>query len=238
MKRSGIAFLLLALLLAGTSLAGPPLQGAYKSVDYGGVVYLGRYSEGWDAGGSAVQAGTTLNAQSWSGTVLGTQWKYWCATESMDGFIWIDNVDANGNGNRVYLKSFAGGYIWLSGSGPWANGDPDYPGVITSYNETETVTYQNWVPIAANTSVNATARFDGYDACLGFTIGNGARVGTTDLGNVKPADYPDFMDPGCGIGNRTLGAWWDFHDITLSITGCVVPVEDATWGAIKAIYSE
>lgn len=238
MMRSGIVFALLALLLAGTALAGPPLVGAYTSVDYGGPVFVGRYTEGWDAGGAAVKAGTTLNAQSWSSPLLGTQWRYWCSTEFSDGFLWINNVDANGNGNRVYLKSFMGGYIWLSGTGPWANGDAEYTGTIESYDETETVTYLNWVPVGANTSVNARARFDGYDRCMTFYIGNGYRIGTTDLGGVKPADYPTFLDPGCNP-SRTLGAWWDFHDITLSISGsCTVPTQDSTWGAIKAIYSE
>lgn len=239
MKRSGIVLsALLTLLFAGTSVAGPPLVGAYTSVDNGGLVYVGRYTEGWDAGGGAIKAGTTLNAESWNDPSLGTQWRYWCSTESGDAFLWINNVNAQGNGTRVYLKTFAGGYIWLSGTGPWANGDPDYPGVIQSYNETETVTYMNWVPVGAVTSVNAIASFDNYALCMTFYIGNGNRIGTTDLGNIKPSGYPGFLDPGCSP-TRTLGAWWGFDDITLTISGdCTTPVEDATWGAIKAIYSE
>lgn len=237
--RSGIAiFAVLTLLLAGTSLAGPPLVGSYNSVDNGGPVYVGHYTEGWDASGSAIKAGTTLNAESWDGAVLGTQWRYWCSTESADAFLWVDNIDAQGNGQRVYLKTFSGGYIWLSGTGPWANGDPQYTGVITHYNETETVQYVNWVPIGAVTSVNAKATFDNYALCMTFYIGNGYRIGTTDLGDVKPAGYPDFLDPGCSA-TRTLGAWWDFDDVILTINGdCTVATQESTWGAVKSLYSE
>ena len=238
MKRSAIVIALCLMLLAGTSLAGPPLNGAYDSTDLGGVVYLGRYTEGWDGGGGALADGTTLNAESWDGMTLGTQWRYWCATEMSDAMLLTNTVNAEGNGNRTYMKTFIGGYIWLSGTGPWANGDPDYPGVIDSYIEFETITYVNWVPVAAVTNVQATAHFDNYPSqCMTFYIGNGTRVATTDLGETLPANYPDLLDPTCSA-TRTDGAAWDFTSITLSITSCEVGVEESSWGAIKSLYSE
>jgi hypothetical protein len=183
MKRSGIAFLLLIFsLAAGTSLAGPPLVGNYDSTDLGGLVYVGRYTEGWDVGYGALTSGTTLNAASWDGSALATQWHYWCSTEASDASLLINNVNASGNGNRTYMKTFVGGNIWLCGTGPWANGDADYPGVIDSYAEFETITYSNWEPIAAVTNVQAIAHFDNYPyQCMTFYIGNGSRVATTDL---------------------------------------------------------
>ena len=238
MKRYAIVTAVLVLLLAGTSLAGPPLDGDYDSVDIGGIVYVGRYTEGWDGGGGAMQTGTTLHAESWDGAMLGTQWRYWCSTESSDAQLLVDNVNGAGNGNRTYMKTFAGGYIWLSGTGPWANGDVDYPGVIDSYTEFETVTYSDWVPVAAVTNVQATAHFDNYPAtCMTFYIGNGTRVATTDLGETLPADYPELLDPDCNA-TRVDGAAWDFTSITLSITSCTVGVEESSWGAIKSLYAE
>jgi hypothetical protein len=131
MKRSGIAFLSLILsLIAATSLAGPPLVGDYDSTDLGGLVYVGRYTEGWNSGGGALMSGTILNAASWDGAALATQWHYWCATEASDASLLIDNVNGSGNGNRTYMKTFEGGYIWLSGTGPWGNGDSNYPGLL------------------------------------------------------------------------------------------------------------
>ena len=239
MKRSGIASLLLIFsLVAGTSLAGPPLVGNYDSTDLGGPVHVGRYTEGWDTGGGALTSGTTLNASSWDGSALATQWHYWCATEASDAALLVDNVNGAGNGNRTYMKTFTGGYIWLSGTGPWANGDADYPGVIDSYTEFETITYSNWEPIAAVTNVQAIAHFDNYPyQCMTFYIGNGSRVATTDLGDPVPADYPGLLDEDCNA-TRTEGAFWDFFSLTLSITNCAVGTRESSWGAIKSMYAD
>jgi hypothetical protein len=240
MKRSAIApVVLLILLLAEASFAGAPLNGAYQSTDLGGLVSVGRYSEGWGGGGGgALKAGTTLNAASWDGLALASQWHYWCATEAWNAYLLINTVNSNGNGNRTYMKTFSGGKIWLSGSGPWANGDPDYPGTITSYAEFETITYQNWIPIAAITNVQALASFDAYPVdCMTFYIGNGTRVSTTEIGQPAPANYPGFLDPSCNP-TYTLGACWDFTSVTLSITDCAVGTERTTWGGIKSMFNE
>jgi hypothetical protein len=227
------------LLIGGVTIAGPPLDGDYQTPDLGGTLYYGRYTEGWDPGGGALETGTTLNAESWDGAALGTQWRYWCSTESAPAVLLIDSVNpTTGNGNRTYQKTFTGGYIWLSGSGPWANGDPDYPGVIDSYYEFETITYSNWVPIAAVTNVQAVAYFDNYpDQCMSFYIGNGTRVASTDLGDPIPPDYPDLLDPNCDP-TRTDGAFWDFTAVTLSIVGCATGTEPTTWGAIKSTLAQ
>ncbi|HUV36255.1 MAG TPA: hypothetical protein VMX58_04865 [Patescibacteria group bacterium] len=240
MKRSGIILpALLIVLLAGTSVAGPPLNGSYDSVDLGGPVYVGRYTEGWDSGGGAIKSGTTLNAESWDESVLGTQWHYWCSTESSDAVLLVNTVNpSTGNGNRTYMKTFAGGYIRLSGSGPWANGDLEYFGTIDSYHEFETITYSNWVPIAAVTNVQAIASFDAYPSqCMTFYIGNGTRVATTELGNPIPDYYPDLLDPDCDA-TRTEGAFWNFTSVTLSIVDCATGTEETSWGAVKTFYTE
>jgi hypothetical protein len=239
MKRSAIASVaLLILLLAEASFAGAPLNGAYQSTDLGGPVYVGRYTEGWTTGGGALSSGTTLNAESWDGMTLASQWKYWCSTELTNGMLLSNTVNSSGNGNRTYMKTFTGGYIWLSGSGPWANGDPDYPGTIVDYKEFETITYQNWIPIAAVTNVQALAAFNAYPgSCMTFYIGNGTRISTTDLGQPAPANYPGFLDPSCNP-TYSLGACWDFTSVTLSITDCSVGVENTTWGGIKEMFND
>jgi hypothetical protein len=240
MKRPAFVYLTgLFLLLAGASLAGPPLDGDYQSTDLGGPVYTGRYTEAWDAGGGPVLGGTTLNAESWDGAALATQWRYWCGTETSDGVLLVDNVNpSTGNGNRTYMKTFDGGYIWLSGTGPWANGDPDYYGTIDAYTEFETIQYSSWVPIAAVSNVQATAHFNDYpESCMTFYIGNGTRMASTEIGDPIPPDYPDLLDPDCNA-TRTEGAFWAFTSVTLSIYGCSVSAEESSWGGIKSIYSE
>lgn len=240
MKRSAIASVaIFILLLAEASFAGAPLTGAYQSTDLGGPVYVGRYTEGWGGGGGgALLPGTTLNAASWDGLALASQWHYWCSTQLTNAVLLLNTVNGSGNGNRTYMSTFVGGYIWLSGTGPWANGDPDYPGTIMNYAEFETITYQNWVPIVAITNVQAMAKFDAYPgSCMTFYIGNGSRVSTTDLGQPAPANYPGFLDPSCNP-TYTLGACWDFFSVTLTITDCSVGTERTTWGGIKSLFDE
>lgn len=229
------------LLFAGIAFAGPPLDGIYQSADIDplGEVELGRYSESWDTGGGALLPGTTLNAESWDGADLGLQWRYYCGTIVSAPVLIFDNVNGSGTGNRTYEKAFVGGYIWLSGSGPWANGDPDYPGVIIDYTEWETITYVAWEPVAAVTNVQATAQFDNYPLeCMYFAIGNGSEVGTTDDGDTKPADYPDFLQQTTCDPVMTLGAWWNMFTLTMTITGCTNPTEETTWGEVKSLYNE
>lgn len=238
MRSAIVISLLLTFMMSGAVFAAAPINGDYQSTDLGGPVLLGRYTEAWDAGGSATMSGTTLNAESWDGMTLGTQWRYWCATESSDAVLLVNNVNSSGNGNRTYMKTFSGGYIWLSGSGPWANGDPDYPGTIDSYTEFETIMYTNWVPIAAVTNVQAIAHFDNYpEQCMTWAIGNGSRAASTEVGDPIPSNYPDLLDPMCEA-TRSEGAFWNMFTMTLSISGCAVSAEESTWGAIKSLHTE
>jgi len=227
------------LLLASSALAGAPLNGDYQSTDLGGPIDVGRYTEGWDVGSGAMLAGTTFNAGSWDGANFGAMWRYTCGTLLSDATLLTDNVDANGNGNRTYMKTFVGGTIWLSGAGPWGNGDAEYSGPIGSYVEFETVQYSAWERTGVVTNVQATASFDGYDGmCVAFSVANGTEVGSTDFGEMKPADYPDFLWAGSCAPGAPEGAWWDMSSITLSINWCAVPTREQSWGAIKAKFGE
>ena len=227
---------LLTLALAATAFAGAPLDGDYDSTDIGGTIAAGRYTESWASGGDAYSPGTVLNAESWDGMNLGTEWSYSCGVLTSSSVL-TDFVNAYGNGNRTYMKVFTGGTIWLSGTGPWGNGDPYYSGPITDYVEFETVQYTNFMPVAAVTNVQAIAMFDGYpDQCMAFSVANGVFMGDTDMGPL-PADFPAFLDANCGA-TGTLGAWWEMMSMTLSIAGCAVSNEDMSFSEIKTMYRD
>lgn len=238
MKLTATTGLILAVLLAASmAVAGPPLDGTYDSTDLGGPVNTARYTEGFPIANGALEIGTTLNAESWDGAALGGQWRYWCSSLQTPPVLISNNV-VNGNGFKTYLKVFVGGYLWLSGSGPWANGDADYPGVIDTYQEIETIQYSNYQRVHAVTNIGATGHFDNYpNECLTFTVGNGVEIGSTDFGQTKPATYPDFLAPNCSA-TAIYGGWWDFITISLVISGCTVPAEETSWGAVKAMYAQ
>ncbi len=238
MKKIATTLVVLAILgLAAAAWAAAPLPGNYQSTDLGGTIPTGRYTEGWDAGGNAFGVGTTQNCGSWDGAARGGVWRYTCGTCVSPAVVISNTVNAQGNGQKTFMQNYVGGIFWLSGTGPWANGDADYPGAFDSYVEYETVQYANFVPFAAVTNVQAMAHFNNYQStCIGFSIGNGTRVGTTDLGGTFPANYPALIDANCNA-TRTLGAWWNFTSISLTLTGdCATGIKPATWGAIKSMY--
>lgn len=239
MRLTVMTGLMLAVLLAaGMAIAGPPLVGVYDSTDIGGDVNTARYTECFPSANGALLIGTTLNAESWNGSTLGSQWRYSCATQTTPPVL-ISSTVVNGNGFKTYMKVFTGGTIWLSGSGPWANGDVDYPGVIDAYQEFETIQYSNYVRVHAVTNIAATAHFDNYpNDCLAFTVGNGVEIGSTDFGQVKPTTYPGFLVPSTCTDTGVYGGWWDFITISLVISGCTVPAEQTSWGAIKTMYAQ
>jgi hypothetical protein len=236
MSRKLLTVFFASLLVPVLALADSPLNGTYESMDIGGPINTGRYSESWSSGGDALSTGVVLNAADWDGATLGGQWAYSCGVQLTAPVLLVDNVDVNGNGNRTYMKTFTGGSIRLSGSGPWGNGDAEYTGPISSYNEFETIQYVNHVRTHAVSNVSAIAFFDGYsDDCMQFSVGNGLEVGATDLGHPMNPDYPAFMDTACGT-SRDQGAWWDLFNLQLYITGCEVSNEDRSWGEVKSFY--
>lgn len=228
--------LVISSLLVAVAMAGPPLSGVYDSTDMGGDVNTGRYMESYTVPDGAVLVGTTLNAQSWDGMSLGLQWSYQCGIVENEPILLSDFVSASGTGSRTYMKTFVGGTLWLSGTGPWGNNEAEYSGPILSYVEYETVQLVNWVRTHAVTNVSATASIDGFnDACIAFTVGNGVEIGSTDFDHPVPTDYPVMLDASCNATDA-LGAWWDFMTMSLYIDSCTVDTEETTWDALKSIY--
>ena len=89
----------------------------------------------------------------------------------------------------------------------------------------------------ANSNHSVNAQVAGYPTgCLVFGIGNGVLIGDTDptsfVVGVKPADYPPYRTnaAACSIINPTGGRWGNVTDLTLTVQGCAVPVEEKTWG--------
>ena len=164
-------------------------------------------------------------------------WRYTCATQLTNAVLVLDTV-VGGNGQRTWKCTYSGGAFWLSGTGPWANGDPAYPGTFDSYVEFETQIYVGGVVVGVTTTVQTMAHFADYPTtCLEYSISSGQRVGTTDLAQVEPPNYPPFLQAGTCTPVMPQGAWWNMNGLTITITsGCVVPARASTWGALKTLY--
>jgi hypothetical protein len=233
--RIAIAFVCL-LAMPLLAVADAPWDGIYKSTTLGGPVFESVGTTSWTAPNGWLQVGNTTHMESFDGNVHATQWLISCPTIVVAPVLISDDVDANGDGTRTYEVNYSGGTLWLAGGGPWGNGDLEYQASVDSYIETVVLSYLEWAVTGCDVSFSSVhGHFTDYpEQCYSFAIGNKACAGNTDEGN-KPGLYPDFVDPSCNP-TRTMGRWEDVDDITLTITGCTVPNQSATWGSIKSLY--
>jgi len=227
---------LLVLFAAGTALGNPPINGTYKSVTLGGQMLDGRYSESWSAANGELGVGNTTNNMSWDGATLGTQWWMYCA-EIVSANLLFSTVDGAGNGMESWLVVYRNGSMVLDGNGPWGDGSvASYSATFDSYVEVKELTFVSFGMVSATSNVSLQATFVGYDqTCVNLVVANQAQFGNTDKTPPDP-NYPGFLDPNTCAATRTLGSWGVSDDFTLTITGCVIPTAETSWGKVKAMY--
>jgi len=243
MKKALFASLALTALLVTPLLAGPPVNGAYFSVDLGGNIMMGHGTESWPddfADGSWGVIGNTLQAQSWDGASLGGQWEVSCIALCTDPVLMNDNLDANQTGYQTWRHEYCGGRLWMMGTGePWDGGDADYQADIVNFVSYVTYQYYQGLIVGTIANISMTAVFDGYDTCMEFVIANATGLGYTDIDGdplgTLPPDFPSFMNANCSeIGTR--GTWGDISGVTVIITGCATATEETSWSQLKSLY--
>lgn len=233
--RNAILISILTVVLAvgaASVFADAPLNGTYKTSD--GDFDEGREASSWAAGGGYLSTGGVLHAESWDGAALGGDWKIACP--QVVAVSLVADLVFGGNGHRIYKIDYAGGTVELDGGGPWGNGDAVYTGIIDTYTEIRTVQFVGGAKVGAVSDHSVTAHLQGYpETCMTWGIGNGAWLGESPT--AKPANYPTWLFPNCAAGAPS-GHWGPFSDMTISVTGCAVPTQEATWGSVKALYRD
>ncbi len=224
-----LAIALVITTLAIPAFAGPPLNGTYKSS-------LGDFDEGREStswlGGGFLSTGNVLHAQSWDGSTLGGDWEILCP-QVVTVTLLVDMV-SGGNGQRIYRIDYAGGFLKLGGAGPWAGGDLSYFGPLDTCVEIRTIIFADDVKVGSVSDHSVSGHFNGYSqTCLTVAIGNGVWLGESPT--VTPANYPTNNDTSCNP-TASSGHFGDITDLTLSITGCSLSAQSATWGSVKAMY--
>jgi hypothetical protein len=211
------------LLVAVAAQAGAPAAGEYKSQN--SQVLHGRYAESF-ATTQFFAVGNVVNTASWDGATLATQWSYGCP-DIVTSLLVLDL-----GSTKSYQLTFSGGTFMLNGTGEaWDGGDPVYTGVIDEYSESGNAIVFAGSVIAWNRDVAWSGRFDApYDeVCIQWTA-NAALDSPPGAGA-----YPGYYAADCATP-RTLGHQGTHTDVTMVIFDCLVPTEDATWGAIKELY--
>jgi hypothetical protein len=224
------------MIAASTAVAGPPQTGTYLSNDMGGTMLPGRFSESWVTNPPGQgQIGNTVNALSWDGTTLATEWKVWCPSIAAAPTLVSDTRDGNGTGDVTYHTDYIGGYFWLSMNGPWGDGSEDYTGVLMSFRIVATYQFVFGSLLGIRSNVTMVGDFDGYDDCMEYAINNAAFLGMSP--SPLPAGFPPFLDTSCNSGTVTVGGWGSASDIALKILGtCTIRTQETTWGAVKSLY--
>ena len=239
-----VSILAIILVLPSISLsADPPQNGNYFSTELPGASFLsGYFSESWVDPGTHGQVGNTINAASWDGMDLGTDWRLWCPSIAFPPVLISDSRDLNGSGDVVWQTDYNGGYYWMSKDGPWSSDNAiDFTGTVLEFNIVTTYQYVFGTLLGIRSNITMIGKFDMLDPswdtenCIVYEINNAAFYGSTDDGP-KPAEFPEFMDDNCQTGVLTRGGWGDATHITLRIDMCTVPTENATWGSIKALF--
>ncbi len=175
-----LLMMLLVTLVAAPVLANPPTTGIFTPID-------GRFSESWNP--TEGQIGNTLNAASWSGSVLGGQWLLSCPAIATTPTLVEDGRDTNGTGDLVWATTYFGGTYWFSGTGPWGDGTEDYAGTLAVTSVVSTHQYFMGTRIAVRSNVTVTGGFDLY-GCFVYTLSNVAILGVGAL----PADHPVYIN--------------------------------------------
>ena len=243
------AFILSVLLLSLASIASasgtnPPIVGTYKTLT--SSVLPGRATESMLCDGCFGQVGNLIMAESWDGSTLGTNWKVSCPQIAVPPSLLYDGV-VSGTGQRIFQAAYTGGTLWLSGTGAWGAGDPDYTGSLTSFTVVAAYQYLNGTLVGIVSNINFSGNIDGYDDCftlavsnaefLGATSGTPPPPGTPLRAAVITGPFPPFQGPSDCNATGTHGSYWDVHDITFSILGhCVTSTRSSSWGGLKSLY--
>lgn len=240
MRNAFTVLVLSVMLVLGVSAAyaQAPLDGTYKTQD--NDFLEGRYSIAWPGGNTYQDANNLLHAESWDSNngALGSQWKIVCPYIVSVQMLYhvVPNPADPTSYVEGWLVTYAGGTVWLDGSGPWGGGDPSYTGNITSCVSTRGLTVTSGNVVALDMNQSMSADIVGYASdCVTFGIGNTAWLGDTAQQGPKPADFPAFLDSNCDP-NGTAGHWGTATDLTITVQGCEVGTEETSWGAVKSLY--
>ena len=231
-NRTGAAALAIAaaLLIAGPAQAAP-IVGVFESHELGGYIFDGRWSESFPDAGQWGEPNSTINAASWDGIELGSQWvmsgQY---IEEADDHQLLTDEKVGALRIRKYLTEYTGGELHLKkivSADPdermwWnqADGGDEYVINIDYYSQSTQITT---IPILDDQEVGCyslitlTGTFaDHPDYQLRFMLAVAVKL---DEGPGPDANYPDYLVPDGYDGvPMNMGQWGIAQKIRMEIT--------------------
>ncbi|HUT01249.1 MAG TPA: PEP-CTERM sorting domain-containing protein [Phycisphaerae bacterium] len=224
-----VAMVLAMILLVGGTAYASPIAGVFRSEEFeGGDIMDGRWSAGLPEGdtGSFAQIGSIINAASWDGDQLGTQWQmsgqelvatHQLSVEPFGPFLTIEKWSYDYDGGTMLLKETARD----GATSQWWGGDSDgsgrYEVAISDYAHTTQVTYLNGDVVGVYSIITLTGLFDQDlypDYELRFMLAVAVQLGE---GSEVPSNYPPFLF-GDYPNPEEWGQWGIAQKIKMEIT--------------------
>jgi hypothetical protein len=146
----------------------------------GGTFNAGRFSESSVDPGRDGQIGNTVNAESWNGSVLGTEWRLWCPSIQTPPVLVSDTRDGSNTGDVTYRTTYWGGYFWLSMTGPWGGSGEEYSGDLDFFVVTTTYMFVGGDLLGIRSHAVSYGQIGGYTDRMEHEINNAAFFGNTD----------------------------------------------------------
>jgi len=225
MAGSLAAVVVTAALIGGTVQAAP-VYGVFQSEEFGGDIMDGRWSASLPEGntGELAQIGSVINAASWDGVELGTQWQMsgqeLVARDLLSvepfGALEIEKWTIEYEGGQLLLKEFARGGATCAWWGDEPAGFDEYVVDITEYSHNTQITYLSGQAVGVYSIITLSGVFEEYtDWQLEFMLAVAVELGE---GAEPPANYPEFLYPDWYPNPEQWGQWGVAQKIKMQIT--------------------
>ena len=221
---------LAALLVAGALAAGTaqatPVYGVFVSEEFSGDIMDGRWSASLPEGntGDVAQIGSVINAASWDGVELGTQWamsgQELVARDLLSvepfGNLRIEKWALDYDYGTLLLKKYArGGAI-----SQWWGGEPagveEYVVNIGQYSHNTQITYLYNEIVGVYSIITLSGTFEEYPNWqMEFMLAVAVELGE---GAAPPANYPEYLFPDWYDDPVQWGQWGVAQKIKMQIT--------------------
>ena len=203
MRTSRIVAVSAVLAMMAATVSAAPIEGTYTSPD----VLDARWTES-NTGGDDSAVGDEIDAESWDGSTLGTQWVLDEAVVASE--VLLDDTTSGSLRIIQDRRTYSGGVLTLKNDTTLWSGDVadgDYLVDVTNFTQSTVTTLYNGTVISTTGTLSMQGTFQNFpDYSINYLV---ATSETEGEGTAAPAGYPALT--------AANGLWGSATDVTLEI---------------------